>query len=312
MTQQPAATPKPPAARPPRRSSRGKWTIAAMFALGLAVLGGLFLAPRNKPPAAPPGVPWGVPDGPLRVVFYDARPAADGPGRTADEIAADVRRLSDPPSALPPAAADYVLVVNLDPDAVLDLAAALGMQQSYHPSLFHRLPPGRRGQAGGVCILSRHPLYEAAPLRSAGETFGVSAVSVVGGRKFMLVCANLPALDVVRRDALTAAWKQAGAPPAVVGGGSGGLSGFVCVDSSEDVRLPGTPVPAGPPAVDVEMRRTKYGIYSSPGWTEKAFGLWPTDGRDESMVWADLTGGRPRPADIRPGATTGPSTRPTG
>src|SRR2546428_6517830 len=60
-------------------SARGALTCLAMFALGGAVLWGLFLSPRASSPRSP-RVPWGAPPRTLRFVSFDCR------GAGADEL----------------------------------------------------------------------------------------------------------------------------------------------------------------------------------------------------------------------------------
>ena len=195
---------------------RGVWTIVAMFALGGLVLLGLFLAPRPHSPPAPPGVPFGVPPTPLRVVVYDA--AAGGRPLDADSIAADLRK------RLPGAGdADYVLLLGVEADQVPALASVLGMQESFEPRLCQRVRRAGGPEPVGACVLSRHPLYEASPLRtSPRETYGVSAVSVVGGRKFLVACVSLSdGAGGAEPATLIDSWRRAGAPPMLVGGGVG-------------------------------------------------------------------------------------------
>src|SRR5687767_7294028 len=101
----------PPEAR--RKSRRGMLVCVGLFVLGGAVLWGLFLARRNRPPAAP-AVPWGAPVRPLRFVTIDLGGARLSEG---GDLIADLRKL-DP---------DFVLVQNVGYDDVLPLAGGLGM-----------------------------------------------------------------------------------------------------------------------------------------------------------------------------------------
>ncbi len=192
---------------PRRGSSRGAWTIVGIFALGLTVAAGLFLAPTAVSPTAPPGLPLGFPDRPLRLIFYDF----DAADRNPDQAVAELKEL-----AAGPTAADILCASGIEADAVPLLATALDMRASYFPQLFQRLPrlPGS-AETTGVCILSRYPLYDARGLRvDRHKGFGVAAVVVAGGRKFEVVClrpASLSAddakqymVDAVRREAAAA------------------------------------------------------------------------------------------------------------
>ena len=99
-----------PTSRKPRnRSLRGAAVCLAMFALGGAVLWGLFLAPRGGSPASPE-VPWGTPFAPLRFVSIEFGGQSGVPGALVKRV-----RELDP---------DYVLVQNIRFEDVLPLAEA--------------------------------------------------------------------------------------------------------------------------------------------------------------------------------------------
>lgn len=177
-----------------------------MFALGGLVLAGLFLAPRATSPTAPPGVPWGVPARPLRVVACDAGGSdARAAPTSADMLLAEMRKgVSNP---------DYALLINVEADIIPSLAAGLGMAESYEPRLYQRVPraPGGR-EMTGVCILSKFPLFEAAPIETGAHvTVGVRAVSVVDGKKILIAC--IAAQNPGAATAAIAAWKQLEQPP---------------------------------------------------------------------------------------------------
>ena len=195
----------PPDAR--RKSRRGMLVCVGLFVLGGAVLWGLFLAPRNRPPAAP-AVPWGAPARPLRFVTIDLGGASVAEG---GDLAADLRKL-DP---------DFVLVQNIRFGDVLPLAEGLGMAKSFHPRLFQRPDPKAKDAPGDV-ILSTHPLYDAGPVAvlpdsDVREGRGVRAVAVVDGVKFVVV-SGVGATDSSRQ-ALEADLRREGPPPTVVGTG---------------------------------------------------------------------------------------------
>lgn len=204
MTETNALT-APPEAR--RKSRRGMLVCVGLFVLGGAVLWGLFLAPRNRPPAAP-AVPWGTPVRPLRFVTVDLGgvPLAEG-----GDLVADLRKL-DP---------DFVLVQNARFNDVLPLAEGLGMAKSFHPRLFQR-PDPKAKDAPGDAILSIHALYEARPVAvlpdpDIREGRGVRAVAVVDRVKFVVV-SGVGATDQSRK-ALEADLRREGPPPTVVGTG---------------------------------------------------------------------------------------------
>ena len=195
----------PPVA--PRKSRRGVLVCVGLFALGGAVLWGLFLAPRNRPPSAP-AVPWGTPVRPLRFVTIDLGGASVDDG---GDLVADLRKL-DP---------DFVLVQNVRFNDVLPLAEGLGMAKSFHPRLFQR-PDPRAKDAPGDVILSIHPLYDARPVAvlpdpDIREGSGVRAVAVVDRVKFVVV-SGVGATDQTRR-VLEAELRREGSPPTVVGTG---------------------------------------------------------------------------------------------
>src|SRR5438105_2453030 len=183
-----------PRPREPSGSRRGMWVCLAMFALGGAVLWGLFEAPRGRSPAAP-DLPWGAPTQPLRFVSieFGGRPGMRG---------SLIKTIND----LDP---DYVLVQNIRFDDVLPLAEALGMARSFHPQLFQR-PDPRSTDAPGDLILSKHPLYEAGPLvldpdPTHTHARGVKAVAATNRYKFLVATGvgatdnSLRALDDWRR-----------------------------------------------------------------------------------------------------------------
>src|SRR5687767_13028496 len=68
-------------------SRRGALTCLAMFAVGGAVLWGLFQAPRPDPPPAAPSAPYGAPGRALRFVSHDLRGDGGATDAAADEIA---------------------------------------------------------------------------------------------------------------------------------------------------------------------------------------------------------------------------------
>jgi hypothetical protein len=192
-------------ASPKLHSSRGTWTVVAMFVLGGAVLLGLFLAPRPKSPSAPMDVPVGVPDGPLNFFVYDLGPG--GPSLTPEAIAGEIAGQGAVPN--------YVILFHVSLEDAAAIAAQFGMQESYDPRLGQQLRANAGGQRIAACILSRHPLYDAEPftLPSGKEPYGIRAWSVVGGRKFLVVCAWTPGLG---RE-LAELWKALGSPPTVAG-----------------------------------------------------------------------------------------------
>jgi len=185
------------------RSPRGALTILAMFALGGAVLWGLFHARRATSPPSPQ-LPWGAPKKALRFVSLDCRASgADALGPTLDAI-----RGRDP---------DFVLLQQVPADDVLAFVERLGLQQSYSTPLFHR--SGMRGRdETGCLVLSKHPLYDAGgvlPDGRRGVCLGTWAVAAVGGVRFAIISARAEATG--GKAALLRAWRGGGSPPVVLG-----------------------------------------------------------------------------------------------
>jgi hypothetical protein len=171
---------------PPRRyvhppSSRGTWTIVAIFLLGAAVLVGLFLAPRVRPPPAPPGQADGFPDRPLKVLVVDGALA----GGTPAALINVGRALEPEPDAL--------MLLNVDAAVVSPVAEGFRMQASFHPQLYQRVKPEPAGRESlGVCLLARFPLFATEPARAAdGRIVGVRSVANVDGRAFRIACLDV-------------------------------------------------------------------------------------------------------------------------
>jgi hypothetical protein len=251
-----------------------------MFALGGAVLWGLFQAPRGRSPASP-DLKWGVPVNPVGFVSLDF----GGQPGVAQSLVKQIHEL-DP---------DFVLVQNIRFDDVLPLAEAIGMERSYHPQLFQRPDPHSKDAPGDV-ILSKHALYDATPvvLDSASQQpdgRGVSAVVVLGNVRFV-VATGVGATDDARR-AFDAYWKRTGSPPTVLGtgflrsrAGAGAYSGdfWPALVLSQEADRGGAIIPVA-------------GIYADPSW-----GLAPgsktlpgTPG-GPMVLYARLSGVPPSPA----------------
>jgi endonuclease/exonuclease/phosphatase family metal-dependent hydrolase len=190
-----------------KRSARGPLTVLAMFALGGAVLCGLYLAPRGASPRSP-GVPWGAPARTLRFVSFDCG------GRSFEQVrdAIDAIRGRD---------ADFVMLQQMPAGDVLSFVERLGLQQNYYTNLFQRTGPGGRDETGCV-VLSKHPLYDARPLRPGGRRgacLGTWTVAAVDGVRFAVVSAHTDARADPRggREAVAGVWREAGSPPVVLG-----------------------------------------------------------------------------------------------
>ena len=204
-----------------RRSfSRGAILVLGLFALGGAVLWGLFIAPRATSPPAPAAAGWGVPLRPVRVASFNVLHLQRGFDAVVNEV-----RAVDP---------DFVLLQEVESRDVIRLAQALGMQQCHHPNAYERSGnlDGPKATWGNV-IFSKHPLFDAGPIPNpGGRSFGVWATSVVDGQKFVVANVHLSAtwnanpVHVKQSGEnrskeianLKAAWRQRGSPPIVAGG----------------------------------------------------------------------------------------------
>ena len=265
-----------------RRSFRGILTVSAMFLLGGAVLWGLFQAPRAAAPSAP-DVPWGVPARALRFVTLECSEPGGAPA-SVDEIVAAVRPF-DP---------DFVLLQRVRSEDAVPLAAALGMQQSYHPQFFRALGTRPRGVVGCL-VLSRHPLYDAEALRvttGSGACFGVRAVSVVDGVRFAVVSARLrsagadvqPATtDAGSPEELTRHAQALGSPPVVAGVAFEG--GHAVPAAWQDASGPAQPADAKPRAA----------LLINGGWTARDGGSAATAATGRQVRWSELAGTRRAP-----------------
>ena len=218
------------------RSSRGAWTIVAIFAVGLAVFTGLMLVPRNKPPAAPAGVPWGAAEEPVSVVACDL----SGRQITMEALAAEIRSAARASGAAAADSPDLLLLDHVGADDALDLARLMGMQASFRPQHHQRVPSAGGGASDfvGVGLLSKHPLYEGGPLRiDRKHSGGMSAVAVVGGRKFRVACVYAANAEAFGLERLLAQQKVDGHPPALLGlaGKAGaGVAEFAPVAPADD------------------------------------------------------------------------------
>ena len=203
-----------------KRSWRGILLVVGLFVLGGLLVGGLFLAPRPQSPPAPVDASWGVPPRKLRFVSYNILHNQRG----LDKVAAEVRKLEP----------DFVFMQEVEFADAPEIAKALGMTETFHPRLYETSVnlAGPRASWGNL-ILSRHPLYEAQSIPNpGGGSFGVWAVAVVDGKKFVVADVHLSATwnanpkhikqsgENRNRELanLIAAWKDRGPPPIIVGG----------------------------------------------------------------------------------------------
>jgi endonuclease/exonuclease/phosphatase family metal-dependent hydrolase len=175
-----------------------------LIAFGLIILGGLYLSPAAKSPAVPANMPAGVPDRTLRFVCYDL-------GRQhlrTDPLFGSIAKFEP----------DYVFLQGIEEDDVVETAEALQMQATFHPQLYQRSErlSGKRGTWGNL-ILSKHPIFAAAPIGGMRGGFGVWAVSVVDGKQFSLACLHFSAGEAGAAEVaeFEQVWKGAGSPPMV-------------------------------------------------------------------------------------------------
>ncbi|QOV91142.1 hypothetical protein [Humisphaera borealis] len=174
-----AAPSTPPQHRHPG-SRRGVWTIVAIFVLGFAVLGGLYLSPKSHAPSAPGGITNGLPNPPIAGVLLDCRPY----GASPQSITSAIRRLAESP--------DLLVLVDIESSLVPPVIEAFGMERSYHAELFQRSQASLASREKiGVCILSKHGLFEGTPMRIDRRSVGVETVMVVENRAMRVRCIAL-------------------------------------------------------------------------------------------------------------------------
>ncbi len=201
-----------PASAPDHAAVPPTWQrVVTCFAL---VLFGTFLlyglrrsaAPANLP--APDHATAKVPERRLRFAWVDAAATHISNGPMMERLA-----------SLRP---DYLFVEHIEQPDVAPLAAAVHMQQSYIAQLFGPLQVAGDGQStSGTCLLSKYPLYDAGPLRSPVGIFGVHAVSVIDGDKFLLACVSARSERNGGEDDLASLiefWRNSGSLPIVAAG----------------------------------------------------------------------------------------------
>jgi endonuclease/exonuclease/phosphatase family metal-dependent hydrolase len=203
-----------------RGGKRGVWLVLGLFAVGGAVLWGLFLAPRAVSPPPPPRAVFGAPDRPVRIVSFNILHNQRG----IDNVVADIKAFEP----------DILLLQEVESRDVIGLAERLGMRRQHHPRMYERSVnlAGPRASWANL-ILSKVPVYEAGSIPNpGGGSFGVWGTAVVGDRKFIVANVHLSATwnanpkhlqesGVNRHKELTSlfdAWKRRGSPPIVVGG----------------------------------------------------------------------------------------------
>ena len=202
------------------RSITGVAVVLGMFLLGGLVFWGLKLAPQAPSPPAPPAAVWGAPQRTVRFVSYNILHNQRG----VTQVIAELKKLS----------ADVLCLQEVESADVVPMAEALGMQQHYHPRAYQRSANLAGPKASwGNAILSKFPLYEADAIPNpGGGAFGVWAVIVVDGQKFLVANVHLSATwnanpvhikqsGEFRYNEITnliTAWQNRGSPPIVVTG----------------------------------------------------------------------------------------------
>jgi endonuclease/exonuclease/phosphatase (EEP) superfamily protein YafD len=285
MTRSPVAS--------PRSLSRGAILVLGLFALGGAVLWGLFHAPRATSPAAPATAEWGVPARPLRFVSFNVLHLQRG----TDGVVAAIKAL-DP---------DFVLLQEVESRDVVGLAQALGMQRSHHPNAYHASVnlDGPKATWGNL-ILSRHPLYEAGSIPNpGGGSFGVWAITEVDGKKFVVANVHLSAtwkanpLHVKESGenrarelaALAGSWRERGSPPIIIGGDFNQIpfgNNYAAMTEHWSDALAALGKNDMTFRTGLLQTRVDY-MLASQQWLATAGGVVQTDASDHRLIWADLT-----------------------
>jgi endonuclease/exonuclease/phosphatase (EEP) superfamily protein YafD len=262
----------------------------------------MFCAPRARAPVAPPA-PLGVPDKSIRFLADNVYHNYRG----TDGTVGQVRKLQPPP--------DFVMLEEVEPEHIGPMGRVWGLEYGYHPKSFPQKPPVQGWP--GVCLMSRYPLYDGRPLRTAdGATFGVWVYTVVDGRKFAVAAVHLRAttsanpshvlemnrIRTAQLRALMDTWRAEGSPPLVVGGD------FNQPAAGENYRLMTanfTDVLASLGKDFVTHRwtvletRIDY-LLSSPQWQPVAGGVIEGEASDHRPIWAEFKAAAPAPAATPP------------
>ena len=275
-----------------RWNSRGAILVLGLFALGGAVLWGLFQAPRATSPPAPAASGWGVPSRPIRVASFNVLHLQRG----FDAVVNEIRAVD----------ADFVLLQEVESRDVVGLARVLGMQQYHHPNAYERSGnlDGPKATWGNV-IFSKHPLYDAGPIPNpGGGSFGVWVTSVIEGHKFVVANVHLSAtwnanpVHVKQSGEyrskeianLLNAWHGRGSPPIVVAGDFNQIpfgNNYAAMTEHFNDAL------AGRGKNDMTFRagllstRIDY-VLTSPEWRATDVGVVTSDASDHRLIWADV------------------------
>ena len=177
----------------------GKWLVVSLFVLAGIVAAGFYYSAKQKIDPAPASAVWGKPSRALRVIVVDMH------ARTplTQEIISQV---------------DVIFVRGMVGRDVDSLAKTLGMSQAPRPEIYY---PGQNldpNELEGNAIFSRLPLYEGRSIPNKGGSFGVWAVAVVDGQKFVLSSVSLSENAAKESAMLERAWHELGEPPMIGGG----------------------------------------------------------------------------------------------
>ena len=291
-----------------RSFRRGAIVVLGLFALGGAVLWGLFMAPRATSPPAPAAAGWGVPTRPIRVASFNVLHLQRG----FDAVVNEVRAVNP----------DIVLLQEVDSRDVVGLARALGMQQYHHPNAYERSGnlDGPKATWGNV-IFSKHPLFDAGPIPNPGSgSFAVWATSVVDGQKFVVANVHLsatwnasPAHEEQSREYrakeianLKAAWRERGSPPIVVAGDFNQIpfgNNYAAMTEHLNDALAGLGNNDMTFRAGVLNTRIDY-ILLSPEWRATGGGVVESRASDHRLIWADVV-------SATASSATGPATTQT-
>ena len=271
--------------------------VVLLACLTIALLCSLAAVLLNKSlwrsPAAPAEVVWGATPSPIRVVSYNILHNQRGQDRVVAEI-----------SKFKP---DFVLLQEVESRDVRPLASALDMTQHLQGQAYQRSVnlDGPRSTWGNL-ILSKHPLYECDSMPNpGGGSFGVWAVSVIDGRKFMLACVHLsatwnanPAHIKQSGEArwkelsnLHDAWLKHGSPPIIVGGD---FNQIPVGNNYELMTRDWTDVLAALGKTEHTFEsgtliRTRIDYFlTSNHWRAIDAGVDRSDASDHSLIWADF------------------------
>lgn len=265
-----------------RPSRGGALVVAGLMTFGAIILGGLYLSPASKAPAVPANTPFGAPLRKMRFVCYDLgrqHPRTDPSFATIEKF--------EP---------DYVFLQGVEEDDVMETAELLQMQQTFHPQLYQRSErlAGARGTWGNL-ILSKQPIFAAAPVGGKRGGFGVWAVSVVDGRQFAVACMRFSAGETGTAEVAEfgRAWKDRGSPPMI----------------AAVIYSNGNPPAVKLPFYAIDPRSNGEWFDYTVDWTVSGVDQAAGPGHGRSPVWIDAMSAHMDNAATRPSALRGSTGR---